>query len=151
MEIVRTDSSNKDFQQLVVFLDAGLKIIDGDEAPFFAQYNKIDSIKNVVVAYKDGIAVSCGAFKEYGPKVAEIKRMFTREENRGQGLAAAVLGELENWAAESGFGKAILETGNKMTAAIRLYEKSGYGRTPNYGQYIGVESSVCMEKDLKKE
>lgn len=151
MEIVRTDSSNKEFQQLVAFLDAGLKIIDGDDAPFFAQYNKIDSIKNVVVVYKDGVAISCGAFKEYEPNVAEIKRMFTREENRGQGVAAIVLDELEKWAVESGFEKAILETGNKMTAAIRLYEKSGYERTPNYGQYIGVESSVCMEKDLKKD
>lgn len=150
MEIVRTDSSNKEFQHLVAFLDAGLKIIDGDEAPFFAQYNKIDSIKNVVVAYKDEIVVGCGAFKEYEPNITEIKRMFTLEEHRGQGVAAAVLDELEKWAAESGFEKAILETGNKMTAAIRLYEKSGYRRMPNYGQYIGVESSVCMEKDLKK-
>lgn len=151
MEIVRTDSSNKEFQQLVAFLDAGLKIIDGDDAPFFAQYNKIDSIKNVVVVYKDAVAISCGAFKEYEPKVAEIKRMFTREENRGQGVAVIVLDELEKWAAESGFEKAILETGDKMTAAIRLYEKSGYGRIPNYGQYADVESSVCMEKELKKD
>lgn len=102
------------------------------------------------MAYKDEIVVGCGAFKEYEPNITEIKRMFTLEEHRGQGVAAAVLDELEKWAAESGFEKAILETGNKMTAAIRLYEKSGYRRMPNYGQYIGVESSVCMEKDLKK-
>ncbi|CAM3470504.1 N-acetyltransferase domain-containing protein [Flavobacterium longum] len=149
MRVERTNSNNNDFQALVQLLDAGLKIIDGDEAPFFAQYNKIDSIKHVVVLYDGEQAVSCGAFKEYEPGVAEIKRMFTREANRGKGFAAMVLEELEQWAAESGYTEAILETGNKMTAAIALYGKSGYERTPNYGQYIGVESSVCMKKMLK--
>lgn len=149
MRVERTDSDNPDFRELVHLLDAGLKIIDGDEAPFFAQYNKIDSIKHVVVLYDGAQAVSCGAFKEYAPGVAEIKRMFTREANRGKGFAAIVLEELEQWAAENGYAEAILETGNKMTAAIALYGKSGYQISPNYGQYIGVESSVCMKKMLK--
>ena len=148
MRIERTDSTNKDFRSLVGLLDAGLKIIDGDEAPFFAQYNKIDQIRHVVVAYEYDTAVGCGAFKEYEPGITEIKRMFVIETQRGKGIAAAILDALEKWAVEEGFETAILETGNKMTAAIRLYEKSGYQRTPNYGQYIGVDSSVCMKKDL---
>jgi len=82
--------------------------------------------------------------------VTEIKRMFVLETERGKGIAVAVLAELEKWAVAEGFETAILETGNKMTAAIRLYEKSGYQRTPNYGQYIGVDSSVCMKKDLMR-
>lgn len=149
MRIERTNSDHENFRELVQLLDAGLKIIDGDDAPFFAQYNKIDSIRHVVVAYQGEQAVSCGAFKAYEPGVAEIKRMFTREEHRGKGFAAAVLAELEQWASEENYSEAILETGNKMTAAIALYGKSGYERTPNYGQYIGVESSVCMKKMLK--
>ena len=149
MRLERTNSDNKDFCELVHLLDAGLRIIDGDEAPFFAQYNKIDSIRHVVVAYEGNEAVSCGAFKEYEPGVAEIKRMFTREAQRGKGLAAAVLAELERWAAENDYREAILETGNQMTAAIALYAKSGYERMPNYGQYADVESSVCMKKMLK--
>ena len=148
MRILRTDSMNPDFQSLVGLLDAGLKIIDGDEAPFFAQYNKIDAIKHVVVAYMDELAVGCGAFKEYAPGVTEIKRMFVLDHKRGQGIAGEILKELEKWAVEEGFETAILETGHKMTSAVRLYENSGYGRTPNYGQYIGVDSSVCMKKDL---
>jgi putative acetyltransferase len=148
MHIERTDSANEDFKALVGLLDAGLKIIDGDDAPFFAQYNKIDKIKHVVVAYEGDKAVGCGAFKEYEPRTTEIKRMFVLETERGKGIAAEILADLEKWAVDEGFETAILETGNKMTAAIRLYEKSGYQRTPNYGQYIGVDSSVCMKKDL---
>jgi GNAT superfamily N-acetyltransferase len=150
MRIERTDSGNKDFVTLVGLLDAGLKIIDGDEAPFFAQYNTIDKIRHVVVAYRNDKAVGCGALKEYEPRTTEIKRMFVLETERGKGVAANILAELEKWAVEEGFETAILETGNKMKAAIRLYEKSGYEHTPNYGQYIGVDSSVCMKKDLTR-
>jgi putative acetyltransferase len=149
LKIIRTDSTNEDFRELVLLLDEGLKITDGDEAGFFAQYNKINSLKNVVIAYLDGKAVGCGAFKEYEPKVAEIKRMFVREEARGKGIAAQILDELELWATELEFKTSILETGCLLTSAIRLYERSGYQRTPCYGQYIGVESSVCMKKELK--
>jgi putative acetyltransferase len=150
MRIERTNSENDDFRALVGLLDAGLKVIDGDEAPFFAQYNKIDTINHVVMAYDGDEPIGCGAFKPYGPAVTEIKRMFVLETERGKGIAATILSELEHWAIAEGFETAILETGNKMTAAIRLYEKSGYERTPNYGQYIGVDSSVCMKKDLKR-
>ena len=40
----------------------------------------------------------------------------------------------------------VLETGLKQPEAIRLYERSGYEKIENYGQYIGVENSVCMQK-----
>ncbi|WP_407524361.1 GNAT family N-acetyltransferase [Lacibacter sp. MH-610] len=56
--------------------------------------------------------------------------------------------QLEQWAKEEGYSAAVLETGKKQPEAIRLYEKCGYSRIPNYGQYAGVENSVCMKKEL---
>jgi putative acetyltransferase len=53
---------------------------------------------------------------------------------------------LENWARELHFTACVLETGKKQPEAIALYQKMGYVITPNYGQYIGVENSVCMRK-----
>lgn len=79
----------------------------------------------------------------------EVKRMFTSPENRGEGIAGQILVELENWAKEINFEKCILETGKKQPEAIRLYKKSGYVITPNYGQYAGIENSVCFMKHLK--
>lgn len=149
LKLIRTDSDNKEFRQLIVLLDQDLKKRDGDEHSFFAQFNKIDNISHVIVAYKENIPVGCGAIKAYTPGIAEIKRMFVSEQHRGQGIAGLVLQELENWAAELGYSSCILETGLKQTEAIRLYQKSSYAVIPNYGQYAGVESSVCMQKDLK--
>jgi GNAT superfamily N-acetyltransferase len=68
--------------------------------------------------------------------------------HRGKRIGAVVLIELENWARELGFAACILETGQKQPEAIRLYQKSGYTKIPNYGQYEGVENSVCMRKAL---
>lgn len=148
MKLLKTNSNHSDFQKLTRLFDDYLVEIDGDEKDFFAQYNQI-YIDNVIVCYEDEIAVGCGAFKEYEPTVAEIKRMFVLPEKRGKGIASTVLKALEIWAKENDFQQAILETSNQLTNAISLYQKSGYEIIPNYGQYIDVESSVCMKKILK--
>jgi putative acetyltransferase len=145
---IRTNSENKDFQNLVADLNADLAIRDGEEHSFYAQYNKIDMLKQVVVAYENEIPVGCGAIKEYEPGCMEVKRMYVPPDQRGKGIASKVLTELECWANELNYSKCILETGKKQPEAIGLYIKSGYKVIPNYGQYAGVENSVCFEKVL---
>jgi len=144
----RTNSDDPDFVALVRHLDAELAIRDGDEHAFYSQFNKIANLKNVVVAYQDERAVGCGALKPLEENVMEVKRMFVFPELRGQGIASKVLSELERWATELGARVCCLETGMKQPEAIALYTKSGYERIPNYGQYAGVENSVCFEKKL---
>jgi putative acetyltransferase len=144
----RTNSDDLDFQKLVIELDRDLAIRDGEEHAFFAQFNKITSIKHVVVVYENKKAVGCGAIKEYEPKIMEIKRMFVPLEKRGKGVASLVLKELEKWAKELNYQKCILETGVKQPEAISLYKKNNYTIIKNYGQYVNVESSVCFEKYL---
>src|SRR5207237_5535498 len=103
INLLRTDSDNEDFRALVALLDADLRIRDGDEHGFYAQFNKIDKIREVIVAYENETAVGCGAFKEYESNVAEIKRMFVLPDARGRGIAGLILKELENWAKEQDF------------------------------------------------
>ncbi len=147
---LRTNSQNKDFIALVRLLDADLKVTDGEDHSFYNQFNKIDAIKHVVVTYKNNKAVACGAIKEYKQNTMEIKRMFTHSQHRGQGIASLILSELEKWAIELSYKRCILETGIKQLAAIKLYQKNGYSRIPNYGQYTNVETSVCFEKLINK-
>ncbi|MDQ0595646.1 GNAT superfamily N-acetyltransferase [Chryseobacterium ginsenosidimutans] len=146
MTIIRTDSSNKDFQHLVKLLDADLAIRNGDDHAFYDQFNKIDMIKNCIIIYIDEIPAACGAFKKFEDDTVEIKRMFTNLNFRKRGLATAIVKELENWAKESGYKKTVLESSLEQNEALSVYEKSGYYRIPNYGQYIGIDKSVCYEK-----
>lgn len=142
----RTNSEDPDFLQLVTELDKELAIRNGESNDFFAQFNKTDHIKNVVVIYEKEQAAGCGAMKQYAIGIMEIKRMFVPMENRRKGLASRILLELENWANELGYGKCILETGNKMPEALALYKKSNFNVIPNYPPYTNVETSICFEK-----
>ncbi|OPB93236.1 GNAT family N-acetyltransferase [Elizabethkingia ursingii] len=146
--INRTDSENKDFQDLIYKLDTDLAERNGEKNDFFAQFNKTNLIQNVIVAYSDNIPVGCGAIKVYDNNTMEVKRMFVLKEQRGKNIAGTILNNLEQWAKELSYNKCILETGDKMPEAIGLYRKSGYKQIPNYGQYENVESSLCFEKTL---
>ena len=149
IKIIRTNSDDQDFIDLVKNLDAELAERDGNDHPFYAQFNKIDKIKYVVVAYENSKPMGCGAIKEYASNTMEIKRMYTSPESRGKGIATKVLTELEIWATELSYEKCVLETGKKQPEAIGLYKKNGYKLIPNYGQYAGIENSVCFEKEMK--
>lgn len=147
-ELIRTNGTDKDFHSLVEHLDRYLSGINGEQDAFFSSHNKLHDIHHVVLFYDDDKPVACGAFKKYDEESAEIKRMFVLPEYRGKGIASIVLAELENWAAEEGFQFTVLETAKTMEPAVNLYKKLGYTFIPNYGQYIGVDLSVCMRKPV---
>lgn len=148
IDIIRTNSKNKDFIKLVKFLDADLANRDGEDHAFYDQFNKIDAIKHGLVVYENNKPIACGAIKQFEFNTMEIKRMYVIPKYRGKKIAKNILSELENWAKELGIKKCVLETGKKQPEAISLYKKCGYKLVANYGQYDGIENSVCFEKFL---
>lgn len=144
----RTDSTDPDFIGLVRLLDAHIVVKDGDMSDYYAQFNTIERIRHVLVAYNGEEAVGCGSIKAFDDKSMEVKRMYVKPKARGQGIASQVLKELENWTRELGFARSVLETGREFKEAVNLYTKWGYQVIPNYGPYIGIENSVCFEKML---
>lgn len=147
--ITRTTSKNPNFQNLVKLLDIHLAILDGDEHDFFAQFNGLENINNIVLYTINNQAVGCGALKKIDQTTTEIKRMYVHPDYRGQGIAQKILIELENWAIELRHKKLLLETGTNNPSAIALYKKMGYAQTENYLQYIGIKSSFCMQKNIR--
>ena len=146
--IVRTNSSSPDFRLLVKLLDDDLYRRYGAVQSQYDKFNIIDSLDTVVIANVGGEAVGCGCFKQYDKETVEMKRMFVKPEHRGMGIATQVLIELEHWAVERGFSRAVLETGEKNPEAIRLYMQHGYRQIEKYGQYVDFELSLCYAKDL---
>lgn len=148
IKLLRTDSRHDDFVNLVKLLDAELAIRDGEDHAFYDQFNSIEQIRFAVVAFENDKPKGCGAIKEIEKEAMEVKRMYIMPQSRSRGLASLILQELERWAKELGYTRCILETGKKQPEAIGLYQKNGYDQIPNYGQYIGVENSLCFEKKL---
>ena len=148
-EFLRTTSENEDFRQMVNELDIDLYKRNGDTQILYEQYNQVDHINHAIVVYVAGKPVGCGCFKLFDAETIEVKRMFVKPEMRGQKLSAGLLQELEKWAIEEGYSKAVLETGVRQVEAQGLYVKAGYFRTENYEQYLGMEDSICYRKALK--
>lgn len=147
MEILKTNSENRDFVQLVKMLDEYLAFMDGEDHAFYDQFNKIDLLNHCVVLYEAENPVGCGAIKRYDEESAELKRMFVIPEFRGKGYASKIIKTLESWAKDLGFKNVILETGIRQIYAINLYKKT-YQIIDNYGPYKGVATSVCFKKAL---
>jgi putative acetyltransferase len=147
-EIIRTNSDNPHFRQLVVLLDDELTLRYGDLQKHYAQFNHLNFIDTVVVAYEEDIPAGCGCFRLFAPETIEIKRMYVRPEFRGRGVSRLILSELEKWAGELGYTKSVLETGYLQAEAIQLYHRFGYTEIPNYGNYEETETSICMSKKL---
>lgn len=148
LKIVKTDSKNTDFMELINLLDDDLNERYGELQKQYGQYNKVDYINDVVIIYKDEEPAACGAFKKYSKDIIELKRIFVRKENRRQGLSKLIIRELQNLGRSKGYKYTLLETGIKQQEAINLYKNAGYEITENYGPYKGNSNSVCMKKSL---
>jgi GNAT superfamily N-acetyltransferase len=148
IKTLRSNSKNEDFIGLVELLDADLAARDGQEHEFYHSFNSIQGLSHVVIAYLDKRPIACGAMKAIHEGRMEVKRMYTLPEFRGNGAASSILKELETWAAEEAFSHCVLETGKRQPEAIALYTRSGYIQVPNYPPYVGIENSLCFEKQL---
>lgn len=104
------------------------------------------------LARLDGQTVGCGAIAlENG--LAEVKRMYVRPPLRGTGVGRAILRRLEEEAAARGIDRLVLETGDVLEPAIRMYERAGFTRCAAFGPYLAmppasIVRSVFMEKRL---
>ena len=101
-----------------------------------------------LVGYAGGEACVCGALRPLDAQTVEIRRMFVLPAQRRQGLARAVLVELERHAARLVARRMRLETGSRQHAAMALYQACGFTRIPPFGEHVGDPWSVCFEKPV---
>ena len=102
-----------------------------------------------LVAYADSNPVACGAFRPIDDAAVEIRRVFVTHMARGQGLARAILTDLEVRARKLGYAAMRLETGNRQISAVALYESFGFKRIPPFGEYANDPTSICFEKAVR--
>lgn len=84
-----------------------------------------DDVEYLVGAV-NGRAVACGAWQALGPGAAELRRMYVRPAFRGRGLARQMIVAIEEEALAAGRSLLRLELAAGLSAAIALYQSSGY-------------------------
>lgn len=150
MEFIFTNGKNSDFADLCALLDESLDKLAGHviDRSAYIQYNTLEKIHDVVLVYDDALPVACAGFRQYSEGVAEVKRVFVREEYRGRGLSKAMMARIEKRAFDKGYRVLILETGAPLVQAIGLYTGLNYQIIDNYGPYQHMKQSICMQKIL---
>ena len=116
--------------------------------------NHLDSIEELsksnaffLAAYLDAEICGIGSVKkmeDYG----EIKRVYVPSNQRGNGIAKAIMQNLESHLIKQAVTYARLETGIHQKEAVNLYEKLGYYIIDSFGEYEADPLSVFMEKKL---
>ncbi|MCY4582999.1 MAG: GNAT family N-acetyltransferase [Chloroflexi bacterium] len=109
---------------------------------------KVDFNGVFLVARRKDAPVACGGMLLLGDATGEVRRVYARPEERGSGVARALVIELERAASKRGCSRILLETAIGQPRAMRFYEALGYKRIPPYGKYVGNPWSVCYEKRI---
>ncbi|MEJ7794959.1 MAG: GNAT family N-acetyltransferase [Nocardioides sp.] len=99
-----------------------------------------------VLAGPDDAPLACGAVQFLDDERAEIKRMWVSADARGRGLARALLAHLESLILAAGRTESLLDTNGSLTAAVSLYESSGYRSVPDYN--ANPDANVWFAKSL---
>ncbi|GAB1359594.1 hypothetical protein MASR1M31_13800 [Porphyromonadaceae bacterium] len=85
MKLIYTNGKNPDFISLCKQLDNNLNTIIGcDRQITYDNYNLLDNIHDVWIAYEENRPVGCASFKQYADRIAEVKRVFVLPEYRGE-------------------------------------------------------------------
>ena len=120
-----------------------------------AESNHLDPIETLardnvtfLAAFVGAEVVGCGAVKRMPGRYGEIKRMYVDPDARGRGVGRALVEALESSLLADGIEVARLETGTRQPEALALYERCGYVRIPQFGDYREDPLSVFLEKRL---
>lgn len=146
MEFVRTNGQNADFIENCRLLDLDLDRRVGRQIKRekYQKFNQLDEIKEAIVVYDEDKPIGGGAIRKYDDETVELKRVFVHNEYQGQGIGSRLVSLLIEWAAQLGYRRMILETGELLSESCAVYKKLGFKVIPNYGPYVDMPESLCM-------
>jgi putative acetyltransferase len=102
----------------------------------------------VFIGRANGSAVACGALRRHAGRIGEVKRMYAKPEWRGRGVGKAILARIIAQAREERLVRMVLETGDKLHAARRIYEAAGFRRCDAVLDYPPSPFTVFYEMAL---
>ena len=100
----------------------------------------------LLLARVDGEPAGLGGVRFLDTEAAEVKTMFVTPAFRGQGLARAILAELERIAREHSCRRTQLDTSAYLTPAVALYRAAGYREVPPYN--ANPKADLWFERQL---
>lgn len=103
---------------------------------------------SLLLAYCNNEPAGCIALQPLPQQgVCEMKRLYVRNQYRNQGIADELVNIILKEAKDKGYQKMVLDTLERLQAAVKLYTKHGFVNTSAY--YANpLPAVVYMEKQM---
>jgi len=133
---------------LIAGSEAALREVYSEDECFTFTVEELDTPHITFLVARDGdIPIGCVALVDYGT-YGEVKRLFVSPSARSTGAGRALMASVEDIARSLEHQKVMLETGEKLRAAVKLYKAMGYAIRGPFGDYENHPASLFMEKPL---
>ena len=116
--------------------DKELENMPGDYGPPGGQF---------LLVYDGPRLIACGALRDLGDSIGELKRIYVRPEARRLGLGRQISERLIAFAKDSGYRSVRLDTLRRLAGAIELYRELGFDFIEPYNEKPDLDI-VYMEK-----
>lgn len=125
---------------------AGLDLVDHLAANLPGVYGPPRG--EILLWYRGDAVVACGALRELGPNLGEIKRISIRPDFRGPAFGHPFVLALMGRARELGYGRLRVDTLPSMQAAIEFYQELGFRPIPSFWPHP-APGALFFEADLR--
>lgn len=126
-------------------VDLSFQDFDNELKTIDQQYNKPSGA--LLLVYDKGSAIGCAGIRKIDDEIAELKRMYVRNEYRGYGIGVRLMERSLEIARDLGYRKIRLDTLSTMEKAQALYRSFGFYEIPSY-RFNPLEGTIYMEKQL---
>ena len=123
----------------------GFQDFDAELAALESLYSKPGGC--FLLAFVDGKAAACGAYRRHDAARCEAKRVFVRPAFRGFGLGRAILERLIREAEQASYRTMVADTMPFMKTALALYEDAGFERRGPYSDKP-TPGAIFLTRDL---
>lgn len=157
-----TNGSLSDVQALLNEYYEALQIRKRDTpdetASFLAASNSPNSQTGFWLAYDEKRPIGCVILRQLSPeekaqaglseesRAGEIKRLFVRDDYRGQRLADKLMDALEDFAVDKSIRWLYLDSHSLLVTAIKLYTRRGYVACERYNN--NIQADVFLRRSM---
>lgn len=143
---------NKDFLKLCQKLDDFQNEIFPERINLnMSALDGLNKLEKIFIIYDGDCAIATGGLKPLNKQTAELARMYTNDNYRGQGLAKTIIKEIIKYAKEKGYKKLILDTWKDSVSAQKLYISLGFKVRPPFDEKAFQNSFSTHDKNIQEK
>lgn len=151
-KIKEIDFNNVDFKNLCKKLDDFQNDIFPERISLkMSALDGLEKLEKIFLMCDGNKVIACGALKPVNDSTAELARMYTDNNYRGQGLAKIIIKKIINYAKTQGYKKIILDTWKESSSARNLYISLGFKERPPFDTKTFQNSFSTYDENIQSK